>query len=122
MARDRKRPIKNAADEAAETMDVAEDSIKALTPKIAAALDETAETADVAEDSIRILTPKIAAALERIDLAALEVQVAGIQAAKTLKWFRTINGCRLVIHWKNIFYPSRWGKPFTTVEFIFEEV
>ncbi len=115
-------PGMGAIREVAQAADAIEKATLRVTPKIAATLDEAAETADVAEDSIRILTPKIAAALERIDLAALEVQVAGIQAAKTLKWFRTINGCRLVIHWKNIFYPSRWGKPFTTVELIFKEV
>ncbi len=39
MARDRKRPIRDAADEAGEAADAAEKSIETLTPKIEDALD-----------------------------------------------------------------------------------
>ena len=92
--RKRKRPIRDAAEEAGE------------------AAKEAAETADAAEKSIELLTPEIVAAVEQVELAA-------IQAAATLKWIRTIKGWHRVFHWGNLFKP---GKPFTTVELIFEEV
>ncbi len=88
--RKRDRPIRDAADEAAETMDAAEWSINRLTPQIEGVFDD--------------------------------VESVTIEVEATLKWFRSIKGWHRVIHWGNIFYPSRWGKPFTTVELIFEEV
>lgn len=83
----RKRPIPNAANEAAETMDTAEKAIDELTPEVIEALD------------------------------AIDTIVS--EAVETLAWIRTIKGWRRKIHWGNLFKP---GKPFTSVELIFEEV
>lgn len=106
--RKRKRPIRDAANEAAETMDTAEDAIKVLRPQIEAAIIKVCSLTDHTHSMLADMRPLVLATLG--------------QAVETLVWVRSVKGWHRVIHWRNIFYPSRWGKPFTTVELIFEEV
>jgi len=101
-----------------ERLDAAEDAAD----KIAEAAIEIAETAEAFEEAVERLTPQVEAALGNVSRVTVDIQTACTEATLAVNRFRRCTGGRLVIHWGNIFYPARWGKPFTTVELIFEEV
>ncbi len=90
---------------------------------------------DAAEKAIERLTPEVEAVLAagkntgecwartsaKVNAAVADLQTACREASLALNRLRRISRLSIVFHWGNIFYPSRWGQPFTTVEFIFEE-